>query len=286
MTETELATASINAAVASLRGSGYRVFSGAAAARVAPDWLKKFKPDFLAQRNDEFVVLQVKSRTAAPVSAGPGQLAQLASEIDKHPGWALELLWLGEDDRQASVVDVDDLIARAERVLQVDVEAALLLLWSALETSLQLLAFRVGVRATQPKPLLSELYSLGWVSERHFAEIEEAQELRNTVAHRVGVAQVDPSAVMRLAEIVQRLAQPNYASVDQMVEWFRSQYMDPANGVPYDSREGGYIYVNGGPFDAFDVLSEQFPEALPDEIDDARAEVEHESDAWVRVEDY
>lgn len=286
MTETGHVAASVESAIASLRESGYRVLSGRAATSVVPDWLKRLQPDFIAQRGDEFLVVEVKSRRAAAHSAERGQLAELASEISKHPGWALELVWLGDDEIQSTDTDVDDLVARAERVLQVDVEAALLLIWPSVEASLQLLASRVGIRDTHAKQLMSELYSLGWLSERHFAELGDAQVVRNTIAHRAGGGGVDSAVVLRLGQIARRLSNPNYAPVDRMVEWFLSNYMDPANGVPYNSREGGYIYVHGGPYDAFDVLSEHYPEALQDELEDASHILEQESTEWVRQDEY
>ncbi|MEJ7706170.1 MAG: hypothetical protein WKF82_02160 [Nocardioidaceae bacterium] len=286
MTEIGIGAASIAAAIANLRTSGYRVFSGPAAESVAPEWLKRLQPDIIAQRDEEFLVLEVKSRRPASPSPKLGQLTELASEISKHPGWALELVWLGDEEPQGRSADVDNLITRADRVLQVDVEAALLLVWPAVETGLQLLASRVGVREASAKQLLSELYSLGWLSERHFNELDDAQVLRNSIAHRVGGDRVDPAVVLRLAQIARRLADPSYISVDRMVEWFRSNYMEPANGVPYDSREGGYIYISGGPYDALEVLSEQYPDALPDELEDATEILEHESDAWVRHDEY
>jgi hypothetical protein len=46
----------------------------------------------------------------------------------------------------------------------------------------------------------------------------------------------------------------------KMVEWFQTEYKDPAEGVPHNSREGGYQYTNGGPYEAAEVLAGQFPE--------------------------
>lgn len=46
-----------------------------------------------------------------------------------------------------------------------------------------------------------------------------------------------------------------------MVEWFFRLYTDPANGVPYNGREGGYMYTNGGPYDAEDELRENFDDS-------------------------
>ncbi|MEP3247545.1 MAG: P-loop NTPase fold protein [Sneathiella sp.] len=53
-------------------------------------------------------------------------------------------------------------------------------------------------------------------------------------------------------------------SIDEMVQWFHELYEDPQNETPYDSEEGGYIYVHGGPFDANDVLQEEFGSRVSD----------------------
>lgn len=287
MTRTGLAAESVDAVVAKLRASGYRVLAGSEAASIAPEWLERFRPDFIARRNDEFVVLEVKKRSLATASPQLAQLEELASEVSKRPGWALELVWLGDEDVSSTATDVANLIVRAERVLEVDVEAALLLVWPAIETGLQLLASRVGIREIRARQLLSELYSLGWLSERHFNELEGAQSVRNAIAHRVGGNhEVDASLVLRLAELARRVAQSQYVPVDRMVEWFHENFKDPADGVPFNSREGGYMYVNGGPYDALEVLSERFPNALEDELEDATELLTYESTEWVKHEEY
>ena len=38
--------------------------------------------------------------------------------------------------------------------------------------------------------------------------------------------------------------------VEAMKEWFWENFEDPANETPYESREGGYQWIWGGPFDA------------------------------------
>src|SRR5260370_41227342 len=50
-----------------------------------------------------------------------------------------------------------------------------------------------------------------------------------------------------------------------MEAWFRYRYEDPAHHTPYDSAEGGYIWVFGGPYDAREQLEEQFQGVVPDE---------------------
>ena len=78
-------------------------------------------------------------------------------------------------------------------------------------------------------------------------------------------------------------------SVDAMVSWFHERYDDPANGVPYDGREGGYQYVGGGPYSAEDELREKFDDGRPRTerlIKAAVSRIENEGSEWVKKGEY
>lgn len=68
-------------------------------------------------------------------------------------------------------------------------------------------------------------------------------------------------------------AQP---SLREMLDWFHANYEDPAVRTPYESREGGYQWIWGGPFDAREVLSDQYPEAADDLIERAVTRIEQD----------
>jgi hypothetical protein len=51
-----------------------------------------------------------------------------------------------------------------------------------------------------------------------------------------------------------------------MTDWFLAHYTDPNDNSPYESAEGGYIYIWGGPYDAQDKLSDKFGGVVPDEV--------------------
>lgn len=52
--------------------------------------------------------------------------------------------------------------------------------------------------------------------------------------------------------------------VREMVEWFFENFEDPAESTPYESAEGGYQYIYGGPFDAYEELLAQFEDEEED----------------------
>ena len=69
--------------------------------------------------------------------------------------------------------------------------------------------------------------------------------------------------------------------IDEMKKWFLENYEDPANSCPYESKEGGYIYIYGGPYDAHDELSDEFGHKYNDEeITIASEELVEENDVW------
>lgn len=53
--------------------------------------------------------------------------------------------------------------------------------------------------------------------------------------------------------------------VKYLVEWFHYFYEDPANETPYNSREGGYLYIKGGPYSAEEELRESFEDVVPED---------------------
>ena len=55
------------------------------------------------------------------------------------------------------------------------------------------------------------------------------------------------------------------AQKEVMQQWFFTLFEDPANETPHDGREGGYIYVQGGPYDAEEELREEFEEIVGEE---------------------
>lgn len=48
-------------------------------------------------------------------------------------------------------------------------------------------------------------------------------------------------------------------AVKAMVEWFHMNFEDPAHNTPYESAEGGYQWIWGGPYDAEEELQDAFP---------------------------
>jgi hypothetical protein len=66
------------------------------------------------------------------------------------------------------------------------------------------------------------------------------------------------------------------ARIQAMVDWFFENFEDPAHRTPYESAEGGYIWIWGGPYDAADEIGSNFSEEDQELIDEAVQRVQHD----------
>jgi hypothetical protein len=56
--------------------------------------------------------------------------------------------------------------------------------------------------------------------------------------------------------------------VQAIKDWFLSNFEDPAESTPYESREGGYQYIWGGPYDAREQIEGYFGDSISDDVID------------------
>src|SRR6267154_494604 len=54
--------------------------------------------------------------------------------------------------------------------------------------------------------------------------------------------------------------------MEAMREWFFQNFEDPAQNTPYDSGEGGFQFIWGGPYDPKDELDSEFGGLVPDDL--------------------
>ncbi len=62
------------------------------------------------------------------------------------------------------------------------------------------------------------------------------------------------------------------AQLQMMRDWFFEHFEDPVERTPYESREGGYIWMWGGPYDAREELESEFGDSVPEDIIEELAE--------------
>lgn len=75
---------------------------------------------------------------------------------------------------------------------------------------------------------------------------------------------------------------PSEEALEQMLEWFHHNFEDPAEHTPYESAEGGYQYIWGGPYEARDIFQSIWEGHVDDEvIEEAVDKVQANSFYWV-----
>lgn len=61
-------------------------------------------------------------------------------------------------------------------------------------------------------------------------------------------------------------------AVEAITNWFFENFEDPAHETPYNGREGGFLYIHGGPYEARDVIENVFAGTASEELIDAAVE--------------
>ncbi|WP_163836845.1 HEPN domain-containing protein [Spartinivicinus ruber] len=77
------------------------------------------------------------------------------------------------------------------------------------------------------------------------------------------------------------LTEEQEKQLEEMRSWFFENYENPVHSCPYISKEGGYQYIYGGPYDAADELGSKFGGSVDDKlIEFLVAEVEEDCIEW------
>jgi hypothetical protein len=53
---------------------------------------------------------------------------------------------------------------------------------------------------------------------------------------------------------------------EAIIDWFHENYEDPAENTPFESAEGGYQWIWGGPYDAREELETYFGDKVPEKV--------------------
>jgi hypothetical protein len=179
--------------------------------------LSDLAPDIVARKGTELLVGEVKSRNSREL----GDLNKLADAVATVPNARLEVYWLGDEpapdpDREL----IRQYAAEAAALLRSGyARAAVATAWSALEGALIYYAAesRAPLPTTgRPTPqqawsLLSQLYSLGYISDVDYDRLHELRKQRNSAVHFTGKEEPDPADIEHALNIVDLMLSGQYA---------------------------------------------------------------------------
>jgi hypothetical protein len=169
------------------RSEGYEVLISPSPAE-RPEPLRDFHIDLIARRPDETVIVEVKDARSDKMTPQIASLAELVNSIPHHRFDFVAI------QREAGLAREEwlDATALRERVEEAGLvfqrelpEAAIMLLWSATEGILRLLADRehLTLSSRGPQTMVKTLYSQGVIDKDEYEILEQAGRLRNVAVH-------------------------------------------------------------------------------------------------------
>ena len=177
-------------------------------------------PDIVARRGGEVLVGEVKSRNSRELR----DLNGLADAVAAIPNARLEIYWLGDEPAANPERDlIREYADEAATLLRSGhARAAVATAWSALEGALIYYAAESQAplpAGTRPAPqqawtLLSQLYSLGYISDADYERLHELRTQRNAAVHFAGKQAPDPADIEYALGIVDRMLNGRYIAAD------------------------------------------------------------------------
>ena len=172
--------------------------------------LGSYKPDIVARKGDEGLIIEVKASTSR---ISIDQFQELAETVREHPGWRFLLVTLqdlpvSEDaERFLSWNELKTKLAQARMLVSDGMfDAAALYAWAIFEAAMRkrAVATATPVERLPATTLMSHLYTLGHMDVDAFAIAKEFLALRNPIAHGLGTVH-DDEAIEKFLQIASRL---------------------------------------------------------------------------------
>ena len=251
--------------------------------------LEGLRADAVARRKGEAVVIEVRSADLS--DRAKERLQRLAQLVDTQPGWRVDIVTY-EPERTPPYPDHQDVVRRVEearRLTEVSPDAAVLLIWSAVEGALLRLSRQRGldlVRLLPPRTLIRRLSVDGVLSDNQAAELDSFAVIRNNIAHGQRSELLRQDQFDWLARFAVAAADGEVANVEDMIEWFLAHYTTPEDAALfYDKEEGDYVWAGAGPYHPTEILQDQFDTALDSDIADAVQVISQHGFDWAKHEE-
>jgi hypothetical protein len=201
------------------RGKGYEV-SFHPNPEDLPDFLKNYRPDMIARREDESVVIEVKSRSSLNSSStqrlhNTQYLRNLAQAIEQQAGWRFELVMINPEDStylpeaEGSLQEheIDLRLHLAKQFATQHPESAILYVWALVEATLRLVAENeeLNLQRFDSLYLVKKLTAEGVLSRAEYQLLMNAMSLRNAIAHGFKTVQLTQESVYELIDLTEQL---------------------------------------------------------------------------------
>lgn len=168
------------------RRQGYRITLPEGGATLPP-FLRDSRPDLIAERDDDHVVIEIKYSNSLK---GSNDLMELAARVATQPGWRFELVALGSDGEEADVISSPDWLESMLRKADPVANPAraylhVIYLGEVLEYLIRGVALRNGIRIRDkvPRRIMNELVFAGIMGQPILDRLERALSYRDKLLH-------------------------------------------------------------------------------------------------------
>jgi hypothetical protein len=189
---------------------GYKV-TVSPRARQLPRFLSKFRPDMVAERADESVIIEVRSSAKERSNDYWNELSKV---VQQHPGWRLELVFNPTlKAKRPSTINQEQILLRLQEGEQLAnqemLAAALLITWSATEAAMRLASEHdeIELPDLRPATVITRLYTDGILERKEYDFLLECMQMRNHVTHGFQEGKIKSSIIKKLAGIAFRLVE-------------------------------------------------------------------------------
>ncbi|MBN1149136.1 MAG: hypothetical protein JXA78_17890 [Anaerolineales bacterium] len=181
-----------------------------------PEFIAGRQPDLIVHKPGETVIVEITSTPALIEQAA--QLQMLAMEIQRHPGWRLELVVTnrrgsseGEGNESSDYLNKREVYIRLGEIQELlegqHIQAAFLLLGSVIEATLRFLAGKENIPIQQEGPLylLKQLFSFSAISRQDYDLLWLAMKQHTRLAYGLRITELDNEWTQELIQTVLRL---------------------------------------------------------------------------------
>ena len=187
-------------------GRGYEFFEVPEPATL-PAFLKGFRPDAIAKRLGDNVVIEIKSRKTRESEL---QLQALRNRLE--PGWSLNVIYAAGADAEDQAIPAASLDQfereRTAIISLLDIgqtRAAFVLSWSLLEATLSRLGDISAVKSTGQ--VIQFIAMRGLVNKEEEKNLRQKMQLRNRIVHGDLNAKPETDDVVSVLTVVERVLQ-------------------------------------------------------------------------------
>lgn len=192
-----------------------------------PNFLKGYKPDILAKKENDNVIVEVKTRNDR---MNLQRFESLAKEIDKRKDWRFEMVFTNQKEKGLeptyqnvlSELEINNRILEINRLVELNsYEASFLLSWSTIEAVLrnQLRNEKFDTNRKTTMSVMKTMFSLGLINQHDYKTLQKSNVYRNNLIH--GFEQnIDRISIQNILQLIYNITGKNAES--QWLDWLEA----------------------------------------------------------------